>query len=562
MMIRSAVGVCGLALAVLVVVVVVVVNDDSTSSMTEQLRHRRLQASPVQSLWSMTPAQIATTPAVDMGSGRRMQQNHYGGSGGETFQQQASMQQMQPRPLESQSSSTAASSLSSMMETGSSSFSFGGSPGTSTSSTGTMMVTPASSTSSSSMSGGSESVWGAAVPQDQQQTPLQGQATPMGGESEIVKGVNADSGGYGYVPSTQQTQQGVAMMASSAQEQNQPVNTFSTNPSNTFATSTTSTTMGTTTSATSGGTVAPPKRNNARNQVDLSCDIRTPQALQVNPTWTSAFPGSGIKLLWKTIEALTGIVTSDDADSLGRLAAGTAVTVKTHFPSAHVSPKFFLMDTNKMKTAILLTRNPIDMFPSYYKFLYKYEFAGGEELPPIDKWVAWRNDQFSQQLDKWVEHTKWWVDNYGPSGRLMVLPFEHLVDPIDGPEKLKEIGMFLGMVDHEGVMTQNLTPESELPCLWEKMIGQTIPEQSILGQAMLENPGKPLNKNMRKKIMREASLPYPFTMDQLETMAKTLRDLKKEYKDNEAFGKVMAEYTRGVMAAKKKVEGMLNQDRR
>jgi hypothetical protein len=42
-------------------------------------------------------------------------------------------------------------------------------------------------------------------------------------------------------------------------------------------------------------------------------------------------------LLYKSIEQMTGLATTDDNDGSGRLKKGTCVTVKTHFPTRHVS---------------------------------------------------------------------------------------------------------------------------------------------------------------------------------------------------------------------------------
>jgi hypothetical protein len=67
------------------------------------------------------------------------------------------------------------------------------------------------------------------------------------------------------------------------------------------------------------------------------CERRDPKDVKVAPTWTASFPGSGVKLLWQAIEQLTGIATADDNDIHGRLKRGTCVTVKTHYPTRHVS---------------------------------------------------------------------------------------------------------------------------------------------------------------------------------------------------------------------------------
>jgi hypothetical protein len=68
-----------------------------------------------------------------------------------------------------------------------------------------------------------------------------------------------------------------------------------------------------------------------------SCTRREASERHASPIWIASFPGSEIKLLWQIIEQLTGITTTDDNDVQGRLTRGMAVSVKTHFPSRHVS---------------------------------------------------------------------------------------------------------------------------------------------------------------------------------------------------------------------------------
>lgn len=217
------------------------------------------------------------------------------------------------------------------------------------------------------------------------------------------------------------------------------------------------------------------------------------------------------------------------------------------------------MDTNKIQTAILLIRNPLDMLPSYFKFLYRHEFGNGVAAEvPIDKWVAWRNEHYMEQLEKWVEHTKWWMDNY--SGRIMILPFEKLTDPDEGWIVLKNIGIFLSQVDTpEGTVTKNLVPEADLPCLWDLMIGQTVPPDSILGKVMADNAGKKLSKNQRRAALKNANPPYPFTIDQMDEMMKVLKNVKKTYNQVPQIHDAMAQYIRAITVAKKKVEKLLSQ---
>ena len=284
------------------------------------------------------------------------------------------------------------------------------------------------------------------------------------------------------------------------------------------------------------------------------------------PTWTASFPGSGAKLLWTTIEQLTGITTTDDNDGNGRLKKGTCVSVKTHFPTSHVSvsavaerrtlldlvifltflflqPKFFVMDTSQVKHAILLLRNPIDVMPSYFKFLHRMDAANDPTVePPVDRWVAWRNENFNEQIAKWAEHTDWWMKNYQSSGKLMILPFEHFTDPQSGPETLKAIGFFLGSVDPAAI--ESFTPDNELGCVWNRMIGETFPGDSKGGKK-------------KKKVDTSGFPRFPYTLENLETLVTVLKDLKKEYGSVPQLSGALGDYLKKATSAKKKVQKLL-----
>jgi hypothetical protein len=196
------------------------------------------------------------------------------------------------------------------------------------------------------------------------------------------------------------------------------------------------------------------------------------------------------------------------------------------------------MDTSKVENAILMLRNPLDVMPSYFKFLYHFEITQDPTAePPVDRWVAWRNENFNNQLAKWAEHTDWWIKNYYSTGKLLVLEFEEFVDKKKGPEAFKTIGAFLGKVDP--VAVSNMTPENELPCIWSKVIGETAP------------------KNFKKTP--SGGLPhFPYTVKQLENMVTVLKNLKKEHIGIPQVSIIMADYVKKVTTAKRTVEKLLS----
>lgn len=266
-----------------------------------------------------------------------------------------------------------------------------------------------------------------------------------------------------------------------------------------------------------------------------SCEeMRQVNEQTVVPVWAASFPGSGSKLLVNSIEQLTGITGTDDNDGLGRLQRGMASAVKTHFPSKHVSPKFFVMDTSKVKSAILIVRNPLDVMPSYFKFLWKFDDTHDPTVePPIDRWVAWRNENYMEQMTKWAEHTDWWLKNYQEDGKILVIPFEKLVKNTDGPEMLKSIGGFLSNVDP--MLSNQLAPVETIGCVWENAVASKAPQ--------------------RKKGADAAS--YPFTIEQLENTLTLLKNLKKDHHALPSINEALGSYIKQVTAAKRKVEKLL-----
>jgi len=285
-----------------------------------------------------------------------------------------------------------------------------------------------------------------------------------------------------------------------------------------------------------------PAQDSPPQEGGSSCELKEPQEVEIVPTWSASFPGSGSKLFWHMIQYMTGIYTGDDNDTTGRMSKGAVVTVKTHFPTQHVSPKFFVLDTSKLKTAILLLRNPLEVIPSYFKFLYRMEEGNAPDAHvPVEKWIAWRNENLQDTMDAWLEHTRWWISNYGEDpSNLHVVEFERLIKKKHGPEELKKIGMFLASVDAKVGAT--MVPESQLPCLWEKIMEETAP----------------IEPKKTKKVPGIAEgMPYPYTLDQLEMMTQSLTALKREFSKNKQVDSVLKSYVKGISIAKRTVQKLL-----
>lgn len=197
------------------------------------------------------------------------------------------------------------------------------------------------------------------------------------------------------------------------------------------------------------------------------------------------------------------------------------------------------MDTMALKTAFLLTRNPVSALPSYYKFLYRFELGNGPDAEiPIGDWVAWRNENLELQMIKWVEHTKWWLDHYATPGSLMVVEFEKLTSKTEGPKTLSEMGKFLSATNP--TIENIMAPDSDLPCLWNLLIGDTV-QRKVPSKAAAKIPEGPK---------------YPYTLENLDMLISHLKTLKRELGTN-PNAEFVTDYIKGVTVAKRQVEKLL-----
>lgn len=255
-----------------------------------------------------------------------------------------------------------------------------------------------------------------------------------------------------------------------------------------------------------------------------------------HPVWTASYPGSGAKLTWKLIRAITGIFTSDDHDHNGRVEKGMIVAVKTHYPS-HTPPGVFLRDKLKhISRAVLLTRNPINSIPSYHNFVYEQQngLLNHSTRAPIDAWIKWRNAFFEQELQAWVDHQKYWL-NY-PSNVFHLISMEHLTSPERGPDTLYKLGQFLA--NGEADIAESLIPPERITCVWDMFVNSKV-------------PGEAERRHSHRSGGPEV---YPFTSDQLDHMIAALKKLKNDHRDSPELAMVLDEYVVTIQQTKFRID--------
>lgn len=260
---------------------------------------------------------------------------------------------------------------------------------------------------------------------------------------------------------------------------------------------------------------------------DANCQPLQPKEMQVSPTWISSFPGSGSKMTWQSIEAITGLFTGDDMDSRGKVSKGVAVAIKTHYPSHTQENVFRQKKFDGIDRGILVLRNPLLAIPAIFRFVYFVE-QGNErqsksEQPPRKAWNGWRNEYLESELKLWVDHAQFWLDNYKREN-LHLVPFEYLVSPERGSDELQKMGNFLGSAD-PNIASSLLAPE-KFCCVWEKLVDH---EENAA-------PSTP-----------------QYTAEQLEAMIQKLLKLRNNNKSFPEFFKLMDEYIGDIVLAKKTV---------
>lgn len=290
---------------------------------------------------------------------------------------------------------------------------------------------------------------------------------------------------------------------------------------------------------------APPKREMPQQHIsvpdqDPFCVV--PNAAEVavrNPTWTASYPGSGAKLTWKLIRAITGIFTSDDHDHNGRVEKGMVVAVKTHFPS-HTDPQVFAQDKLRhISRTVLLTRNPLNSIPSYHNFVYEQQngLLNHSTRAPIEAWIKWRNEFFGQELKNWIDHQKYWIDNYPrEQGKFHLVAMEHLTSQERGPETLKQLGIFLARGEQD--IADNMVPPERVPCIWDMFVHGKVPGE----------------RERRNSHRSGGPKEYPFTQPQLEQMIEALLQFKSEYQQHQDLAQIVDEYVFKIEEKKTQVQ--------
>jgi hypothetical protein len=179
-------------------------------------------------------------------------------------------------------------------------------------------------------------------------------------------------------------------------------------------------------------------------------------------SFLASYPGSGTRLQWELVEAITGVVTTDDTFSNGH---HNVIAIKTHYPCP--AGREFPGAEDVLK-AIIFIRHPMDTLPAFHDIIYASENNLSQDPPPqapLQEWITWRDLAFVRELETWRKHFVHWMDRYGSQNRLVV-PYEQLTSRKYGPNLVTEMAEFLQQ-GNDAITTADAT---DLPCIWQTIM--------------------------------------------------------------------------------------------
>lgn len=141
----------------------------------------------------------------------------------------------------------------------------------------------------------------------------------------------------------------------------------------------------------------------------------------VNPlnttTLLASYPGSGKRLTWRILEALTGKVSGDDWN-LSENGYFNVLSMKTSYPHPEGSWEW----EGNMDQFIMLVRNPRFAIPAYHTIRHELDFSATKtesqarknfvytERAPLSEWLQWRDEHFEAEMDRWCWFIDFWME--------------------------------------------------------------------------------------------------------------------------------------------------------
>ena len=263
------------------------------------------------------------------------------------------------------------------------------------------------------------------------------------------------------------------------------------------------------------------------------CPISRPQLSPhpQTPTWQASFPGSGARMTFNLIQALTGLHTGDDYNS-HNFGYEHVVTVKTHYPVKIARGNFHAIDAVFHK-AIVLLRNPINAIPSYYNLLYErsHHLPNHSTRGSNQEWIEYRdnaNHGLQYQLERYEQFIVYWIERFREDrGNLLLVSYEELSGEHGHVEARRIIEFLKRDNDH-----LQASPD-RIDCVWRKVV-------------KFDGIQSPQDFNMERKAnphsLREGPRDRPYKQHQLDNMIGVLKRLIEKFSHDDEFIRIVRGY--------------------
>lgn len=264
------------------------------------------------------------------------------------------------------------------------------------------------------------------------------------------------------------------------------------------------------------------KHNNHAQNLSKSCSFVSAKNTTNKPIWVPSYPGSGSEMLRELVQASTGLFAGD---FYNHECWENAATCKTHWPTLQIeNPEEPREQVKRMyHRYVALVRNPMNALPSYFNYVWEYNNGLRDHSIQGDEqeWRIYRDSRIVDQLDAWKQLFIAWDQQ--PYELAFYLPFEQLIDSVQGPKMLRRL------VDEFRSAGFEVAPDEDISCLWYRVVKEGEVKQ-----------GKYSTKRTHKYMPG-------YTKEQKQMILNVLDEVKTLFSNRTELVELMDEYIADVM---------------
>jgi len=280
-------------------------------------------------------------------------------------------------------------------------------------------------------------------------------------------------------------------------------------------------------------------------------------------TLLASYPGSGKRLCWRMLEALTGYQAGDDWDL--SLNGVNPPFIKTSYPH----PEGVWGWEDSMDQVIMVIRNPRYALPSYHALRHEIDYSNSwdqsfshidntyTKQPPVPVWEDWRDVRFETEIDLWCWYIDFWMQdglrrNDGFNNTFQdphcitdlkncrpkaILQFEKMI-AFDEEVMIQELDKMSAVLDASSNI--DVIAEEARPCVYKKVLdnkefynprrngnGPSIEERKFTSRQL--NVMKSEISNMKQKYTIDPFQDIPLAQDLVVILDEYIAELFAEY---------------------------------